>query len=245
MRQFVVWCVGLASLLCVSGANAQESQSKPNPWKGGASLGLTFTSGNKDTSTLNAGYEVTYDPKSRNIVKSDALFIRGMTDGELSADRLSVNLRDEMRVDGFFLFGQSKYLQDRFKDIIYLVAPTAGVGYAIVNTDTTKLTLDAGVGGVWERNPGQAVRPSGAVTLDQKLRHNLSETAVLTQSISALWKTEDINDALYSVGTSLALSVTARTQIKLEWLDSYKNKPATNLQKNDVSVLIALVFKSS
>jgi hypothetical protein len=39
--------------------------------------------------------------------------------------------------------------------------------------------------------------------------------------------------------------VSSRTQLKLEWLDTYKNIPAVEgIKKNDVSVVIALVFKT-
>jgi len=57
-----------------------------------------MTSGNSETSTVNASYEVTYDPQTRNVVKSDALLIRGKTEGELTADRFGLNARDEYKL---------------------------------------------------------------------------------------------------------------------------------------------------
>jgi putative salt-induced outer membrane protein len=205
-----------------------------------------MTSGNKDSSTFNAGNDVRYAPQTRNLNTSDALFIRGTTEGELSADRLTINVRDEFRFhDGLFVFGQNRYLRDRFKEIDYLVAPTAGLGYKILDTEATTLSLDAGVGGVWEKNTGRGVQASGAVTIGEQLTQSLTDTASITQSISALWKTENLRDALYAVGAGISLSVSARTQIKLEWLDTYKSRPPMpGIQKNDMSVLVALVFKN-
>jgi hypothetical protein len=40
-----------------------------------AGAGLALTSGNTDTSTVNASYDITYDPQTRNVVKSDGLAI--------------------------------------------------------------------------------------------------------------------------------------------------------------------------
>jgi putative salt-induced outer membrane protein len=233
-----------ASLTLISSASAQQ----PPPekvWSITASLGLAVTSGNKDTSTFNAGYDVTFNPPSRHLIKSDALFLRGKTDGELSSDKLAATARDEFRFrDGLFVFGQARYLSDRFKDIDYLIAPTAGLGYKILDTEATSLSLDAGVGGVWEKNPGTKTRASGAVTVDERLSRQLTATTALTQSISALWKTEDLGDALYTIGAGLALSVSARTQVKLEWLDTYKHKPPVpGIQQNDMSFIVALLFK--
>jgi putative salt-induced outer membrane protein YdiY len=68
-------------------------------------------------------------------------------------------VRDEYRLSTrAFVFGQNQYLRDEFKNIDYLLAPTAGLGYKLFDTATTKLTVDGSVGGVWEKNPGLDVR---------------------------------------------------------------------------------------
>ena len=67
----------------------------------------------------------------------------------------------------------------------------------------------------------------------------------MTQSVTALWKTTDADDALYTFGVGVAVAVSTRTQIKIEVLDVYKNKPPTAaVKKNDVATVIAFVFRS-
>lgn len=91
--------------------------------------GWAMTSGNSDTSNLNASYDIVYDPQRKNIVKSDGLFLRAKTEGELTANRLGFNIRDEYRLTPrLFVFGQNQYLRDEFKEIDYLLAPTGGLG---------------------------------------------------------------------------------------------------------------------
>jgi len=245
MRKVLISCLFIVFPLMAAEVSGQETDAEPT-WTGTASAGLAFTSGNKDTSTLNAGYEFVYEGSATNTIKSDGLYIRGATDGELSADRLALNVRDQYRFnDGFFVFGQGRYLRDRFKEIDYLTAPTVGLGYEVIDTDLTSLTLDAGVGGVWEKNRGRDVRSSGAITLDEKLSHQLTDTTTITQSVAALWKTQDFGDRLLTFGASIAVSVTSQTQLKVEWVDTYKSKPpAANIQQNDTSVLVALVFST-
>jgi putative salt-induced outer membrane protein YdiY len=122
-------------------------------WTTTASLGLTVTSGNTETSTFNAGFDVKFDPKTNNLFKAEGLLLRGKTSGELSTSRFGFILRDEHRVSQrVFVFGQNQYLKDRFKEIDYLVAPTAGVGITLVSTEATRFNIDAGAGGVWEKN---------------------------------------------------------------------------------------------
>ena len=234
----------LSVLLSGSSAWAQ-APAAPKIWTVNASAGLALTSGNKDTSTVNAAYDLVYDPQTRNVVKSDALLIRGKSDGELNASRFGFNVRDEYKLtDRVFLFGQNQYLQDEFKSIDYLVAPGAGVGLKILDTMQTKFAVDVGAGGVMEKNPGVEVRRSGALTASERLTQTLTATTTLTQSVAALWKTNDWDDALYTFGVGVAATISARTQLKVEVLDTYKNlPPLPSVEKNDVAVLMAIVYK--
>lgn len=210
-----------------------------------ASAGLSLTSGNTDTSTVNAAYAMTYDPQTKNVVKSDGLIIHGVTDGVLSADRVGLNGREEHKiVDGAFVFAQNQYLHDRFKSIDYLVAPTAGFGYRPFDTAQTKLGMDGGVGAVWEKNPGFDVKTSGALTVGDNFAQTLTPTAVFAQTFSGLWKTNDFGNALYLTSVGVAVTMSARTQLKAELLDTFKNKPPLpTVRKNDLAVLMAIVYK--
>lgn len=218
----------------------------PKTWTESFNAGLALTSGNSDTSTVNLGYELTYGPQTRNRVKSDGLYLRGTTEGELSAQRLALNGRDEYRFHPrAFVFGQIQYLRDRFKAIDYLVAPTGGVGYRVFDTPATQLSFDTGLGAVWEKNTDEDVAISGAFTYSEKLAHQLTATTKLTQSFSALHRTNDFEDALFQVGAGIAATITARTQMKIEVLDIYKTRPPNpSIQKNDVAVIMALVYKN-
>ena len=245
--------VRLTTLACgvlLFAPSTTEGQTPSAPpadqWKVNFGGGLALTSGNKDTSTFNASYDVTYTPHARRTFTSDALLLRGETDGVVSSERFVLNVREEYRVDGrLFMFGQSRYLHDRFKRIQYLVAPTGGLGFTAISTDATTLTIDAGAGGVWEKNPFVDTRASGALTLSQKLTQTISASTTLTQSVSGLWKTQDLAEAIYQFGVALALGINSHVQLKIELLDSYSNKPTgSQTVKNDVSTIIAVVFRN-
>jgi putative salt-induced outer membrane protein YdiY len=240
--------VRIIAVLTAFGAAPAFAQAPPAPpkiWTATAGGGLALTDGNTDTSTVNASYEMTYDPQTRNVVKSDGLFLRGKTEGTLSADRLGLNGRDEFTFnDRAYVFGQNQFLRDRFKDITYLLAPTAGLGYALAASDATKLGVDAGIGGVWEKNPGFDVSGSGAVTLGEKLAQVLTATTSVSQSYSGLWKTADFGDSLHIFNVGVAIAMTSRVQFKLDVLDTFKSQPPlATVQKNDVATLISLVYK--
>jgi putative salt-induced outer membrane protein len=250
MTRYQTWITALSFTFVTFAASYASAQAPAPPphkiWDVAASVGISSTSGNSDTSQVNAGYDLVYDPLTSNIVKSNALFLRGKNSGALAAQRLLWQVRDEHKLNArTYVFGQNQYLRDQFKRISYLDALTAGVGFKAVATATTTLDVDAGLGGVFEKNTGASVKKSGAITAGEKLQHKLTATTSLTESVTALWKTQDMSDALYTFGAGVSVAVSGRTQLKFEVLDVYKNKPPTAaVKKSDLATVIAIVFKS-
>jgi putative salt-induced outer membrane protein YdiY len=227
-------------------AQAPAANEPPKIWTVTVSAGLALTSGNSDTTSTNAAYDIVYDSQQgRNLVKSDGLFLRAKTEGEFTANRLGFNIRDQFRLNPrLYVFGQNQYLRDEFKDIDYLLAPTGGIGYKLFDTAATKLDVDGSVGMVWEKNPGLEVDSSGALAVGEKLVQRVTSNTTLTQTFVGLWKMEDLQDSLFTLGMSIAASMSARVQLKFEVLDTFKNKPPLpTVQQNDVAVLMAIVYK--
>jgi hypothetical protein len=79
----------------------------------------------------------------------------------------------------------------------------------------------------------------------EKLVQNLTMTATLTQSFTALWKMNNFDDVLLTAGLGIAASMSTRTQLKVEVLNTYKNlPPLPTILKNDVAVLMSVVYKN-
>ena len=56
-------------------------------------------------------------------------------------------------------------MPDRFKDIDYIVAPTAGIGHKFVATDRTTFDVDTSVGMMFEKNTGLELESDGGDAL--------------------------------------------------------------------------------
>ena len=236
----------LLALLATSQVAAAQPAAPPPPgWAGSAGAGMALTSGNTDTSTVNAAYELKRDTGSVYVFKSNGLLVYGKSQGELTSDRLALDGRLERKLSTrTSLFGQTQYLRDSFKAIDYLVSPTVGISQLLVKNDRTELAADAGVGVVWEQNQDLDLRTDGAVTAGQQFSHKLTATTELKEKAAALWKMDDFGDALYTFGIGLAASVTAATQLKVEFLDTYKAQPPLpTVKKNDIAVLVSFVYK--
>ena len=217
----------------------------PPVWTGSAGFGLTLNRGNTDTTNINLSFDATRDPKQKDVWKVEALYLRGDTNGELSANRVFAQVRYERNLSPrLFAFGQLPYLRDHFKSIDYYIAPNAGIGYKVVATPQTTLAADAGLGVKWEKNPGFDVKTSAVVTSGDRFEFKLSPTSTITQSFAAIWDANDWGVALYTFGVGVAAALTTRSQLKVELLDAYATRPPTETVKNnDVALLAAVVYK--
>ena len=219
--------------------------SEPPVWTGSFGAGLALTQGNKDTTNFNLSFDVKRDPKTKTVFKAEGLYILATENGEENVDRGLFNTRLERMIsERTYVFGQFSYVRDRFKEIDYLMAPTAGLGYKLIANDQTTLDVDSSVGVMFEKNTGFDVETDGAVTASEKFTHKISGSATFTQGTAALWRMNDFGDALYSFSAGLAASVTTRVQLKFEFQDVYKTRPTgIDVQKNDIALITAFVYK--
>ena len=226
----------------------QPPPAPPGPPKGlsgSAGFGLSLTQGNSDTLNLSATVDSIYDPKTRNVMKWNLLYLRGKQNSVLSVNRVSAMFRDENALtERAFVYGEVDYLHDTFKGIDSLFAPTVGIGYKLVNTMRSQFAVDAGVGAIIEQDTGSTSRASGAITLGEKLVQQLTDTTTLKEMANALLKTSDFNDGLYTFQLGIAAKISTRLQLSLDVIDSYKNKPFNPaLKKNDVALVTSIVAK--
>ncbi len=240
-----------AVTLVLTASQAWAQQPPPPPsgppmgLSGSAGFGLSLTQGNSDTLNLSATVDSIYDPKTKNVMKWNALFLRGKQNGILTVNRLSAMFRDENTISGrTFVFGQVDTLHDTFKQIDYLIAPTVGVGYKLLDSMRTQFTADAGAGAVIEQDAGVVARGAVALTFSEKLVHQLTETTTLKEASAALLKTNNFSDGLYTFQAGIAAKISGRFQLAIDVLDTYKNQPIDpTLKKNDVALVTSIVAK--
>ena len=226
----------------VSGAQSQSTEPPP-AWAATVSAGLSLTSGNSDTSTFSFAYDLVILPERRNSVRSDALLLRSKDEDELNADRVSLNIRDQFSLNArAYLVGQTAYLHDRFKEIDYFLAPMACVGYKMIDNPIVTLLLDAGLGVVGERR-SEATTNWFCMTATERLDYALTSATTVTQTFSGIWKSSDLSNSLYTVGANISTAITERFDMKIEALDTFRNRTSVGVEKNDLALLAAVVIK--
>jgi putative salt-induced outer membrane protein YdiY len=236
--------VPLAALLAVSFRAQAADEPKPG-WHGSFGAGLSLSSGNSDARSYNVGFDLKYDPKTKNVLKFAGLYLRSDANGDTTADKLTAVARDEYSfTDRLFVYGEVAYLSDAIAQVDYLVSPTAGAGYRLVKTDVVTLEASAGVGAALEKYEGQDSTSSGAWRAGESFAWKISPAVALTQKASGLWKMDDTGDAYYHFDVGLTTSLSKVLELKLTYLLDHKTRPALpTLEKTDTSFLAALVAK--
>ena len=238
-----------AAILTQNPAYSQAPQptAPPPVWTGNVGAGLALTNGNTDTKNINISMGIVRDPKTRSVLRVNGLYLRGEKESELIVNQTQFTIRDEINISPrTFVFAQGNYVRDTFKGIRNLFSPTVGIGYKLINTDAMLLSIDTGVGGVWESDIGRPRVATGAYNAGERFAWKLTPTATVTQSLASLWKMNDWADSLHNFTTGIAVSITAHSEVKVEFLDSFKNRPPPALpplKKNDTSLITALVWK--
>jgi putative salt-induced outer membrane protein YdiY len=248
MRSSFVILAGLATALCTAQFTWAQAQQPPAPmsiYSGSFGGGFALTGGNTDTTNYNLTFNLVRDPKMKSVFKADALYLRGSQNGELNLHRSAAKARYEYNLTSrVFLFAEFGAMRDEFKQIDYLLAPIAGVGYKLINTDRTLLSVSAGAGGYFEKNPDLPIKKSGSVNAGQEFSHKLTATTTITQSIYTLWKANDFEDSLTNFRAGVTTTLYQNLELKVEFLDSYKTKPPNpTIKKNDTAFLTTFLFK--
>ena len=225
--------------------SAQDEDEPEKHFSGNLGAGLSLTQGNTDTTNFNVSGDLTYDPKTKNVMKFEGLYLRSNSNNEDTADRLSLGFRDEYSFSKrLYVYGAMGYMRDPFKDIRYLLNPQGGLGFKPVITKKVEWTLNAGGGSVWEKNPDADVQTSGTLNAGESLKMKISKNAKFSHTFSGLWKTENFSDALYHFSFALTTSITSRAEVKVEFIDDFKNvTPDPSIEKNDTAFIVSFLYK--
>jgi putative salt-induced outer membrane protein YdiY len=221
----------------------------PPPLTGSLGAGLSITSGNSDTTAFNLAFGLVYDPKTHSLFKADAFWLYSKAGSEATSDKATARLRYEYTfTERIYGFGQIGYLRDRFKNITYLVAPMAGVGYYVVKQKSYELGLDGSVGGAFEKDSGFDATSSGAFGVGENFTWKISPSATFTQKASGLWKMNDTSDYFFHFDVGVAATLTKSFELKVSYLVDYKNMPlspdpANPLTKTDTAFIATILYK--
>jgi len=220
----------------------------PPLWTGKAELSYVATSGNTDTSSLGAGFELNYKPAPWVFTLTGA-YLRASSDGDLKAESLAGGLRGARdltpRID---IFAAALYYRNRFAGIDSRYGGEAGAGYKIIDEKTLRLRGEAAVGYTREDPvdlPPQVSPAFSYATARAGLDFGwkFSKNAELTELVSWTDNLKTTSDWFLRSTTALTASLTSVFALKASYTYLYDNVPVPGFEKRDTITSVALVAK--
>lgn len=131
-----------AMLAPVAGISAEAAAG----WTGKGQAGLLFSQGNSKAKSANAALDLAREVEAwKHAFHAGALY--GETAGIESAQRWDAAWQSDYALTArLFAFGALRYARDRFSGFQYQASASLGAGYRFIDSETVKLTGQAGAG---------------------------------------------------------------------------------------------------
>ncbi len=243
------------AMLVTSPAVRAEDPPPPPPehtWLGAGQGGLLISSGNSTAESLNAKLDLArIDGPWKNIVYVGGLY--GKSNSVLSAERLEGRYElDHQISDDLFWFGALNGNKDLFSGFNYQVNASTGLGLKIINTATTKLEGQLGIGyqrlqtqelhkdnGVVDGRTNGPVEGSVIGTAGVNFEHSFTASTKLTDKLlitAGSLNTQVANDLALQVNMSNRLALSIGYSIR------DNSKPASGVKKLDQVETVNIVY---
>jgi putative salt-induced outer membrane protein len=253
MRQLSLCTAGVVTVLVSSLARADEAPPPPVGWGGKGEAGLVLSRGNADTTSANVKLDVA-DVINAWKHTVHLAFLYGKNASFATAQRLEGSWQTDYNFGKkAFVFGSVAGENDHFDGFVYQVTFATGLGYKLVDSDTTKLTGTLGMGyrrlqseelfktpdgRVYARVPGESAS-DGVASAGLEYLQQVTQTTKLTDKLlvqSGGQNTAVANDfaVAVNVNSSLALSVGYGVR--------YNSNPPAGTKTTDQLTTVNLVY---
>jgi len=205
-------------------AAEEKEKEKKSPWTSTAELGYVVTSGNSETSTINAKIDATHEKESwRHNVHAES-FASSTTDKTTnietrSAERYQLSGKSDYKFNETdYAFALLNYDKDRFSGYQYQASVSLGYGRRLLNEKD--MTFDAEVGPGMRTikvDGAQDSESEGLLRLAIKYVWKVSDNSTFTEDLSSdfasdLTVTKSITALTANINSSLAMKLSLTTK---------------------------------
>jgi putative salt-induced outer membrane protein len=241
----------LSPAVCVWAADAPPPPQ--DEWIGKGQFGFLNSRGNSDAESLNGNLDLLrYDGPWKNELYVGGLY--GKNAGIVSAERWETWGQSNYTVSGdLFVFGALRYEHDLFDGFEYQASLTGGLGYKLINSDATKLTVQVGAGyrrlnpEIIDKDPdGQVISrtPLGASgnaigTAGVDFSHAFNKTTVFTNKFLV---EAGSDNTLLTDDLALTVKMSDKLAMSVGYGIKDNTKPPAPLKKLDEVASVNIVF---
>jgi len=247
----------IASLLVFS-SNSMAADEKKSPWKSSAEFGYVNVSGNTNTETLKAVFDISYEADSwlhkahaealsANTETTDTTVIPAVTTSERTAAKWLASGQSDYKFGEFnYFYGLVSYEDDRFSGFEYQAKIGLGYGRRVIHADNHELKLEVGPGyrsyrldqpappAPSEERQGEALLRVGVAYI-----WRVSETSKFTEDLT--YEAGQDQDEWKSV-TALTARINSTLAMKISHAVKNLDKVPAGSKNYDRETAVTLVF---
>ena len=212
-----------------------------DPWTGKGELGFVQVSGNTESETLNAGFQMEKKQESWEH-KAKAAAVRATSNDVDSAESYLASWRSRYNFsERSYAFGDLRYFDDKFDSFEEIYTAAVGVGRTVIMSDAINWDLSAGVG-YQQRTVEITKEDESGITylLESEYDHKLTETADFENDT----RVEISQDNTFSQNiASLSVSINSSLALKASYEVRHNSDPEPGFKSVDRILSINVVYK--
>jgi len=247
MRKITLGLCALSLLLILPFSGlAEEAEKDPMKWKGDLAVGISLSKGNTDKSSLSLSFSADKKLSQKLDWTNKGIFLGGKSEGKTDSETLELwTALKWNHTDRFFTQYEIPFLHDRFKNFQYRLTPNIGVGYKLVQSEKTDLSLKTGVSETFTKfyDTGDTDSYFGLFA-GNDFKWKISESAEFVQLANLNWDLSNTNHFIARLEATLVTSIIGGLGLKLSLIDTYDSEPeSAGVEKNDLTFLTNLSLK--
>jgi putative salt-induced outer membrane protein YdiY len=213
-------------------------------WKNTLAIGAVNSSGNDETTSLNADLTLHYQKKTEELTaKFEALY--GTSNGQQTAGLVDQNLVYRHNLSSrWYSYASDDVRYDEIKGISLQAQGSVGLGYYLFRGERFKLDIRSGPGVTYlhtfDNRTDIAPSAEGGIRASYAFneRLNASHESTYTTSLfdTEVWRIHSETALNYKIDLERGLG------LKLAYNDDFENRPSENRKKNDSRVSLSLTL---
>jgi putative salt-induced outer membrane protein YdiY len=205
-------------------------------WKGDASVGFSYTSGNSQNTTMTTALRAVKTGGIDNLT----VYVRSLwnKNRRLETNTTTSNAywggaRYDRNFDGkLFGFGSYDFESDRPKQLNFRSVAGAGLGDHVIKNDKTE--LDVLVGGAWNRTwQAGSNTDTPEVIAGNSLKHRFNDRLRVQNNFTFYQNVTDRTEYRYILDTTFSIDVTKKIGWFVTLGNRFNNDPIGTAEKND------------
>lgn len=245
------WCIAACAVMASGLACAQATVKPDGVWRGALGAGLSVTDGNSKSSAFNLNAEAvrqTANDKAR--LYATALY--GKSSGKETANLIRGGGRYDHDISPqVFGFGGLDLERDKPGNLELRIAPSIGLGYHVIKTESTTFDVFGGVGyvrdsfftpvfidGSQRSNYGRA-----ELLFGEQSTHKLSASTSFRQSFTIYPNLANRGEFRSVFDAGLAVAMSNSMSLTVGLVNRYNSDPGLNIKKSDTLFVTGVAAK--